>query len=242
LNVVTAEIEDARGSSAMQTWDNKEELERQVSKYARDTRGIALHSLSIHLIPVKASVLGRAIDLRSLKRLTLLNVGNQAPLWTLMAKENAIERLPLCKIFTDHVSPVFLQLVSQLDKVEELFMLERNPKYKPESFAPKVKVPLETIRRLALKKHLPTLKRLMIKNQADGSWDMDEKTIQLICKRGKVLEELAVIMGIRAVVSSSDNSRKYTIPTNQPPFVARLPPVSLWPRQVEGIAYHIFQK
>lgn len=41
----------------------------------------------------------------------------------------------------------------------------------------------------------------MIKNQADSSWDVDEKTIQHICRRGKVLEELAVIMGMRAIVS-----------------------------------------
>lgn len=42
----------------------------------------------------------------------------------------------------------------------------------------------------------------MIKNQLDSSWDVDEKTMQLICKKGRVLEELAVIMGMRAIVSA----------------------------------------
>ncbi|KAI0132385.1 F-box domain-containing protein [Xylariales sp. AK1849] len=199
MNVVEAEIEDATDEHVLGDPSDKDQLKQQVSEYARRSRGIALKSLSIHLIPVKASVLGRAIDLRTLTRITLINVGNQAPLWTLMTKENKLQPLPLCKIFTDNVSPPFLQLVSQLEKVEELFLLERSPKFKPESFAPKTKVTLEQIRRAMLKKHMPTIKRLIIKNQVDGSWDMDEKTIQLICKRGKALEELAVAMGIRAV-------------------------------------------
>lgn len=199
MNVVEAEIVDANDSEAIRSSDDKEELQRQINEYARGTRGIALHTLSIHLIPVKASVLGRAIDLRTLKKITLINVGNQVPIWALMAKENIIQPLPLRKIFTDHVSLPFLHFVSQLECVQELFMIERSAKYKPESFAPKTKVDLGQIRKLALKKHMATMKRLIIKNEAEGSWDVDEKTIQLICRRGKVLEEMAVVMGIRAV-------------------------------------------
>ncbi len=41
----------------------------------------------------------------------------------------------------------------------------------------------------------------MIKNVTDSSWDADEKTVMLICKRGKQLQELACSMGIRAIVS-----------------------------------------
>ncbi|KAI1876935.1 uncharacterized protein JN550_001007 [Neoarthrinium moseri] len=199
LNLAEAELEEAEANAIQQAPVDSGELRRLVSEYVRKTRGIPLESLSLYLIPVKASVLGRAIDLRTLTRVTLLNVGNQATIWTLMAKENKISPLPLREIFTDNVSLPFLHLVSQLDTVEELFMLERGPKYKPESFAPKTKVTLEQIRRAILKKHMPTIKRLIIKNEADGSWDMDEKTMQLICRRGKLLEELAVVMGIRAV-------------------------------------------
>jgi hypothetical protein len=196
LNIVEAEIEEAEVGQGL---SSDETVRQQMNDYVRGTRGIALKSLGIHHIPVRASVLGRAIDLRALNRITLLNVGNQAPIWTLLAKENKIQPLPLRKLFTDNVSLPFLQLVSQLNAVEELFMLERGVKYKPESFAPKTNVTLPQIRRAILKKHMPTIRCLIIKNQADASWDMDEKTMQLICKRGKIMEELAISMGIRAV-------------------------------------------
>jgi hypothetical protein len=180
--------------------DEADAQSRRVSEYVRSTRGLALQSLSIYLVPVKASVLSRAVDLRVLKRLTLLNVGAQAPIWALLAKENKAQPLPLRKIFTDNVSVVFLNFVSQLPELHELFMLERDPKYKPESFAPRSNTTIEQIRRLALRKHLPTLQKLIIKNQADSNWDIDEKTILLICRRGKVLEELAINMGIKTMV------------------------------------------
>lgn len=202
MNIVEAEIEDANEDKESQSPDDKEELRRQIIEYKRGTRGIALESLSLHLIPTKASVLGRAIDLRSLKRLTLLNVGNQAPIWSLFAKENKLQPLPLTRIFTDHVSLPFLHLVAKLDCVHELFMLERNSKYRPESFAPKSKINLEQIRRFALKKHMHTIKYLVIRNSADELWDLDIKTVQLICRQGKSLEELGITMGIRAVVGS----------------------------------------
>ncbi|KAI5866510.1 hypothetical protein GGS23DRAFT_550930 [Durotheca rogersii] len=197
MNVVEAEIDDATAQAVLAR--DKKEANRDISEYARDTRGIGLHSLSIHLIPVKASVLGKAIDLHMLRRITLLNVGEQKKFWALMMKENNLRPLPLRKVFTDDVCLQFLQLVSELDCAHEVFMLQRSAKYKPESFAPNPGTTIEQIRKFVLRKHLPTLKRLMIKNQADESWDLDEKTTQLICRRGKALEELAVIMGMRAI-------------------------------------------
>ncbi|KAI1503059.1 hypothetical protein F5X99DRAFT_376643 [Biscogniauxia marginata] len=200
INVIEAEVEDVNTQATQSgDGDEKEELRRRVNDYARGTRGIGLHSLSIHLIPIKASVLGRAIDLHMLKRITLLNVGSQAPFWVLMNKENRLKPLQLRKIFTDNVSLQFLHLVSELSCVHEFFLLERVPKYKPESLAPRTKTTIEQIYKFALKKHMSTLKRLMIKNKADSSWDVDKKTTQLICRRGKVLEELAVTMGMNAV-------------------------------------------
>ncbi|KAI0378035.1 hypothetical protein F5Y04DRAFT_166070 [Hypomontagnella monticulosa] len=196
IPTVDSTFDDAPiGSAAYE----RELLLHHVKKYARDTRGIGLHSLSIHLIPIKASVLGKAIDLHSLRRITLLNVGEQKRFWALMMKENNLKPLPLRKIFTDDVCLQFLQLVSELDSVTEVFMLQRSQKYKPESFAANPGTTIEQIRKFVLKKHLPSLKRLMIKNQADNAWDVDEKTMQLICKKGRVLEELAVIMGMRAI-------------------------------------------
>ncbi|KAK4454389.1 putative f-box domain-protein [Podospora aff. communis PSN243] len=200
MNVVEAEIEDAEKQILLAPAAESAEAQCQrVSEYLRTTRGIALQSLSIYLIPVRASVLSRAIDFRVLRRITLLNVGPQAPIWAHLQKENKESPLPLRKIFTDNVSQVFLTFVSQLEELHEFFILERDIKYKPESFAPKTNTTIDQIRRLVLKKHMPTLKRLMIKNNADMAWDVNEKTVMLICKRGKALEELACNMGIRVI-------------------------------------------
>ncbi|KAJ0115291.1 hypothetical protein J7T55_012567 [Diaporthe amygdali] len=200
MSVVAAEIEDAeKQNPAAAQADDAEAVPSRITEYTRSTRGLSLQTLSIYLIPVKASVLSRAIDLRVLKRITLLNVGTQAPIWALFAKENKIQPIALRKIFTDNVSVPFLTFVSQLEELNELFMLERPDKYKPEPFGPKTAITMDQIRRMVLKRHMPTLKRLMIKNQQDSTWDVDEKTMLLICRRGKNLEELAVSMGIRAI-------------------------------------------
>ncbi|CAJ2512384.1 Uu.00g053990.m01.CDS01 [Anthostomella pinea] len=201
MNVIEAEMDDADVQSAhlAPRADAKDELRRRMNEYARRTRGIGLHALSLHLIPIKASVLGRAIDLHMLKRITLLNVGPQAPFWVLMNKENQLQRLQLRKIFTDNVSLQFLQFVSELESLHELFILERTAKYKPESFAPQSKTTIEQIRRLVLRKHMDSIKRLMIKNEANTAWDIDEKTMKLMCRRGLVLQELAVIMSMRTL-------------------------------------------
>lgn len=203
MAMVAAEIDDAEKQSipAAVKADSPEVQEERIGDYIRSTRGIGLECLSIHLIPVKASVLSRGIDIRVLKKITLLNVGPQAPIWVMFAKENKMQPIALRNIYTDNVSLAFLTFVSQLEELHELFMLERPEKCKPESFAPKTPVKMDQLRRLVLRKHLPTLKRLLIKNQQDLTWDVDEKTMLLISRRGKVLEELAVSMGIRAVVS-----------------------------------------
>lgn len=197
---VVTEVRDAEKQAPVGALVDPEAQNQKMSDYLRTTRGLALQSLSVHLIPVKASVLSRAIDLRILRRLTLLNVGPQAAVWTHLQKENKESPLPLRKIYTDNVTQAFLTCVSQLEEVDELFLLERDNKYKPEPFAPKTVINMEQIRRTVLKKHMPTLKRLMIKNQSDTAWDMNEKTVMLICKRGKNLQELACNMGIKVVV------------------------------------------
>lgn len=200
MAVVAAELEDAEKQKPTGTGTEGADVRQRISEYTRSTRGLSLHTLSIHLVPVKASVLSRAIDLRCLKRLTLLNVGNQASIWALLAKENKAQPLPLRHIFTDNVSVVFLTFVSQLTELDELYMLERPEKYKPEAFAPRSTVTIDHIRRFVLRKHQSSLKRLMIKNQNDMSWDLDTKTT-LLLTRFKKLEELAISMSIREVVS-----------------------------------------
>ncbi|OAA68418.1 F-box domain, Skp2-like protein [Niveomyces insectorum RCEF 264] len=172
---------------------------RLISDYVRSTRGLALETLAVHLIPVKASVLSKAIDLRALKTITLLNVGPQAPVWTLLAKENKLSPLPLRTIFTDNVSNAFLHFVAQLDEVRNLYMLERDSVYRPESFASKTTATIDHIRRLVLRKHAPHLRRLMIQNQDNNSWDMDEATVDLLSKRAPNLGELSVSMNMQSI-------------------------------------------
>ncbi|TLS30374.1 hypothetical protein PpBr36_02949, partial [Pyricularia pennisetigena] len=182
-----------------------EDQDRCISEYIRSTRGLRLQQLSIYLIPVKASVISKAIDIHVLRKITLLNVGPQQSIWALFAKENKSRPLPLRKIFTDNVSPALLNFVSQLEELHEFFILERDHKYKPESFAAKTVTTIEQIRKLVLRKHLPTLKRLMIKNMDSQDWDIDEQTMKLICRKGKLLEELAVSMNIRAIHTFMQN-------------------------------------
>lgn len=205
INVVEAEVADSQKEINGLRKSNDIESERQRrSEYIRATRGLSLESLSIYLVPVKPSVLSKALDVRMLTRITLLNVGPQAPIWSYLKSQNEESPLPLCKIFTDNVTTTFLQFVSQLDQVTELFLLERDTKYKPESFAAKSSCTIDDIRRLALKKHMPHLRKLMIKNETRGSlaWHLNPKAITLLCHRGKNIEELACSMSMRCLVST----------------------------------------
>jgi hypothetical protein len=169
--------------------------------YLRSTRGLPLRTLALYLMPIRASVISRAIDLSVLKRITLLHVGIQTPLWGLLAKENRTSPLPLRKIYTDNVSPVFLGFVNELSSLTELFMLERSTKSKVESLAGKTTVGIEDIRKKVLKKHMKTIKKLLIKNENDYSWDANANVVELLTKRGGQLQELAISFGLRPFVS-----------------------------------------
>ena len=203
INDMRTEIEAIEERITPKSPEASAQLVKQcMNDYVRHTRGLSLETLSVHLIPVKASVLSRAVNLQSLKQLTLLNVGNQTPIWNLLSRENKVSPLPLRSVFTDNVSTAFLSCISQLDELHELFMLERNPKYKPESFGPRSTTTMRQIRNLVLSKHLPTLRRLMIRDDSSKSnWDANMKTITQICKRGKQLEELGLSINVHAVVS-----------------------------------------
>ncbi|KAG6007748.1 hypothetical protein E4U21_005587 [Claviceps maximensis] len=173
---------------------------QSIEAYKRKTRGMSIESLKICLIPVKASVLSRAIDIACIRELSLINIGNQAPIWTMLAEEQKNRPLGLRSVYTDHVSAAFLACMAQLPVLDELFMLERGPKHRPESFAPRSVISMDQIRRLVLKKHMPTLKRLMIKDEYHcPTWDANDKTMILICTQGVQLEELALSMNIQAV-------------------------------------------
>ncbi|TVY82215.1 hypothetical protein LSUE1_G007323 [Lachnellula suecica] len=170
----------------------------RISEYVRATRGLTLDTLAIYLIPVRAVVLNSAIDLHALRSLTLLNVGPQAGIWNLLYKENKTAPLPLSKIFSDNVTISFLQCVSELEVVTELLLLEKQ-KGRVESTAAKTTVTIDFIRKSVLKKHAGTLKVLMIKNDSSAEWDLNVKTVMLLCHRAKQLEELSVSFPIKTM-------------------------------------------
>ena len=204
MQVVEAEvgtITTGLSARALEGTPQGENIRRYMDAYTRDTRGLALESLSIYLVPVKASVLARGVDLANLRQLTLLNVGNQAPIWSHLIRESKVRPLALRSVHTDHVTNVFLSCMAQLPELHDLFLLERSVKHKPESFTPRSTTTIDQIRRLVLKKHMHSLKRLMIKDESNGpNWDANEKTMILVCTRGANLEELALSMNIHAVV------------------------------------------
>ncbi|KAJ8059340.1 hypothetical protein OCU04_012297 [Sclerotinia nivalis] len=175
---------------------------KDMSEYIRKTRGLALENLSLYLIPLKSSVISKAIDIRVLRRITLLSVGFQTPFWSMVARENKIDPLPLHEIYTDNVTLTFLDCIGKLAKVTELCILERASRTKVDPADSKKRVSIEQIRRLALKKHAPTLKVLSIHQESlphqltPFAWDLDAKTTVLLCRKAKGLEELAAAFDV----------------------------------------------
>ena len=170
--------------------------------YIRSTAGISLEAFSLYLIPLKTSAMIKAINFGGLQSLTLLDVGSQKQLWNHLLHVNIHNPLTLSKISTDHVTPEFLSLLSKLPKVTELYLYERSStstKYEP-SVEP-TNVTVRTMRRLALSKHMYTLRRLYVQclGHADKHWDFDLRMISLIISRGRNLEELGCTMMPEAV-------------------------------------------
>lgn len=211
MNEIAASMRSCRAALAAPAGVKNE---HSVAEYIHKSRGLQIKSLSLYLIPLKSSVLSRVLDLRVLQRITLLNVGSQDKFWVALQALNSEAPLKLTKIFTDNVTPVFLNFVNELEPtLEDLFLLEGREKSdlrevrrssrdrnRATTSTPRTTVTTEMIRKLALKKHIATLKRLVI-NYFDGShWDATELVIKLICRKGKKLEELAMSMGSRSTV------------------------------------------
>ena len=176
--------------------------DEEMRDYIRATHGLQLEELSLYLIPLRASILARALDLNLLKRLTLLSVGSQDSFWLLLTKlQRHSTHISFDSIHTDHVSPAFLEFLRMFEGLQELFMLERSTKNEPDSGLPKANVNITSIRKIALNKHIRTLQRLLIKNENDESWDLDAKTIRFLSSRGAGLTELAISLNMKHYVS-----------------------------------------
>ncbi|KAI9932154.1 hypothetical protein MW887_009663 [Aspergillus wentii] len=166
--------------------------EQSVEGYIRENHGIPLESLSICLIPLSPLVIIRAVDVRALKHLSLLNVGAQRNLWAMLEQLHYVRPCQLTSIHTDDVTPSFLSFVNSLDKVTELFMLERRGITKPEPFASKTPVKIDDIRKQVFEKHLKHLQRLMIRNDDDANWALDVQAIRMLTSLGSNLIEMAI--------------------------------------------------
>ena len=167
--------------------------------YIRATYGLHLEELRLHLIPLKASIVGRALDLAVLRRITLLDVGPQDTFWALLVRlMNPDYRICFKSIHTDHVSVAFTKYLASFEGLEELFIHQRHVKEDPDS---ETTVDITRLRKAALSSHISTLKRLMIRNDKDDSWDVDAKTLQFIARNGHSLVELSCSMRLQTYVS-----------------------------------------
>ncbi|EEQ27523.1 hypothetical protein McanCB56680_002956 [Microsporum canis] len=203
-NISTLKLEQAGGSKGKAPADmipidddlsiNEHDV---IHNYVRQHHGIALESLSIYLVPVKASVLCRGINVWALRHVSLLNVGPQRAFWATLENLNRFNHLQIVSVHTDNVTRQLLSFLNALARLEELFLIERSARSRVEPSTPKTTVTVEEIRDLVLTKHMGTLKRLMIRNDNDLSWSLNPASVILMAKHGHKLVELVAPLGSR---------------------------------------------
>lgn len=175
--------------------------ENAIQEYIRQNHGISLESLSIYLIPVRASVLSRAIDISALRHISLLNVGPQRAIWAMATKLHKTTPFQLKSVHTDNATPSLLVFLNGLDELTELFLIERNSRSKVEPLAPKTLVSMDDIKNQILRKHVTHLKRLVIRNDDDSSWALNRDAVRLVTKYGGDLKELGITLSPTNFVS-----------------------------------------
>jgi hypothetical protein len=165
--------------------------------------GLQLEELSLELVPLKGSIVARALDLTVLKRITFLEVGPQDAFWSLLLRlqDNPWD-ISFKSIHTDNVSHPFVKFLATFEGLEELYMHERSTKQEPDP-TDATPVTIRDIRKSALKRHLPTLKRLMIRNEKNEKWDVDHNTVDFLAKEGTGLIELAFSLNMKTYVRYS---------------------------------------
>ena len=179
--------------------------EETMKDYIRTKHGFHLEELTLHLVPLKPSVVARALDLSCLRRLTLLSVGQQGGFWSFLAKiQDQSAAIHLTYIHSDDVSMALLHCVANLKGLADLFLMRRCIKDTHSAMSPSP-ASLTDIRLLALRTHVTKLKTLMIMNNEDDSWDLDAKTLRLITAKGVALNELSFSVNITDFVSNIFN-------------------------------------
>ena len=176
------------------------DLDDRVQSYIRATHGLQLEQLSLEWIPLKGSIIARALDLRVLKRITFLEVGPQDLFWTLLLRlQLGSKDIAFKSIHTDNMSQPFVKFLATFEGLEELYIHERGGKQEPDP-TEATPITIREIRKSGLKGHISTLKRLMIKNEKSDKWDVDQKTVDFLAKEGKRLKELAISLNMKTYV------------------------------------------
>lgn len=191
----TAVVNAAESLSIRKTKDDS------IKDYVRATHGLQLEAITLYLIPLKASIVARALDLRVLKRITLLDVGTQAPFWNLLHRlSSSSPEIGFESIHTDDVSHSLLRfLAASSHGVKELYLQKRKAR-DPELESSAGPVNVGAIFKVGLRKHFKTLTHLMLKNDNDDSWDVDDRAVRFLGLKGWVLVELAISMRIKTMV------------------------------------------
>ncbi|KAL8914826.1 MAG: hypothetical protein Q9171_000662 [Xanthocarpia ochracea] len=185
-------------SPAEATLKKEQSPEEAMQMWIREKHGYQLEEIKLYWIPMRAGILSRALDLAVLERITLLNCGSQDGFWMILAGfQSRHGTIGLKSIHTDNVSKSFLRFLKTFGGLTELFMHERSRKSDADAASSHAKVGIMEIRQQALRKHLKTLERLMIKNETDSSWDLDSITIMLLSSKGSKLVELAISLGAK---------------------------------------------
>ena len=201
-------VENAIDSSKVSSVDTNAPSVEPVSyddaihAYIRAAHGLQLTVFNLELIPLKASIVARALDLSVLQRVTLLDVGPQDAFWTLLARlQSPTAVIALKSIHTDSLSFPLLRFLGSYQGLEELFLHERGSKTDPYDSATCPTV--LDIRRLALKGHVSTLRCLMIRNERNETWDIDWRTLQFLAHKATSLKELAINLTMKTYVRES---------------------------------------
>ncbi|KAL8952605.1 MAG: hypothetical protein Q9222_001479 [Ikaeria aurantiellina] len=178
--------------------EKDQSAEEAMQAWIREKHGYQLEEIKLDWIPMRAGILSRALDLAVLRRITLLHCGSQDGFWMILAGLQSRQgTIALKSIHTDNVSKSFLKCLRSFNGLTELFLHERSRKEIEATTSSQGKTTITEIRQQILRKHLKTLERLMIKNEADSNWDLDAITITLMSNKGSNLVELAASLSAK---------------------------------------------
>ena len=193
-------VQEAEAASHIEPANTAPSAMEAMQDYVRATHGLQLTELRLAWIPLKASIVGRALDLQVLQRVTLLECGSQDTFWSLLVRlTNPDNPIAFKSIHTDHVSIALINYLGTFEGLEELFLHERNVKNDADQESV---VDINRFRKNALRNHMSSLKRLMLRNERNSTWDVDPQFLRFVASKGHKLVELACSMRMSTYVSA----------------------------------------